>query len=375
MEKSRLFVGLSIAQVIITVLSGLATIAISAFVFHDGHRPSGVLGVLLGLLVFACIPSFIWPAYKKNLDQYRASKLSKAAPASPTPPVPVLVPVEFNIDTYWKPLLVDGVDLSAAGFRATIEDQAKNLWKNPLIVLRDTALRRLVVLRNHRVPWVYSIRWEKLEIELTIAEILGRVRRWAASWHDQFHPCKLTAEALQEAVACQSGEALVQWLDGFLRGKIVDNEPVTGTPPHLTVLEQLTGLPSERGKGRERVCAALLRHKPGCIRVDIKDEKLPKGLVWKENAGLEQIILKLPAPGWVGLVRGYAALIFDDGDRAGADGTVLTWDDIDTILNEQFDEASCKMAGAAEEIRRAVFNSEMLRMGIGASVAQPLPLA
>lgn len=374
MEKSRLFVGLSIAQVIITALSGLATIAMSVIAFHDGHRPTGVLGVLIGLLVLACIPLYVWPAYKKNLDQHRASKLTQAAPPSPTPPAPVLVPVEFNIETYWKPMLAYG-DLSAAAFRATVEGQAKNLWKYPLIVLRDPVLRRMIVLRNHRVPWVCSIRWEKLEIELTIAEILGRVRRWVATWHDQFHPRKATADALQEAVACQSGEALVQWLDGFLREKIVDNEPVTETPPHLTVLEQLTGLPSERGKGRERVCAALLRHKPGCIRVEIKDDKLPAGLVWKEVAGLEQIILKLPAPGWVGMVSGYAGLIFDDSDLVGADGTMLTWDEIDAILNEQFDEASLKMAGAAEEIRRAVFNSEMLRMGIGVSVAQPLPLA
>ena len=374
MEKSRIYVGLSIAQMVFTVLSGLTTIAISAFVFHDGHHPSGVLGVLLGLLMFACIPLFLWPAYKKNLDQHRASNLSKAAPASAAPPAPVLVPMEFNIDTYWNPLLVDG-DLSAEAFRATVEGQAKNLWKNPLIVIRDPALRRLIVLRNNQVPWVKAIRWEKLEIELTIAEILGRVRRWASTWHDQFHPCKATADALQEAVACQSGEALVQWLDGFLRGKIVDNKPVVGIPPHLTVLEQLTGSPSERVKGRERVCSALLRHKPGCIRVEIKDDKLPSGLEWKEVAGLEQIILKLPAPGWIGLLSGYAALLFDDSDLVGGDGTVLTEEEIDTILTEQFDEASCKMAGAVEDIRRAVFNSEMLQMGIGASVVQPQPLA
>ena len=370
MEKSRLFVGLSLAQVIITALSGLATIAMSGIAFHDGHRPIGVLGGLIGLLVLACIPLYVWPAYKKNLDQYRASKLSKAAPASAVPPAPVLVPVEFNIDTYWKPRHVPG-DLSASVFRATVEGQAKNLWKHPVIVIRDPALGRLIVLRNNQVPWVKAIRWEKLEIELTIAEILGRVRRWASTWHDQFHPCKATADALQEAVACQSGEALVQWLDGFLRGKIIDNEPVIGTPPHLSVLEQLTGSPSERSKGRERVCAALLRHKPGCIQVEIKDDKLPAGLAWKEAAGLEQLILKLPAPGWIGLLSGYAALLYDDSDLVGADGTVLAWEKIDEILTEQFDEASCKMAGAAEDIRRAVFSSEMLQ--IGGSLPQSLP--
>ena len=45
--------------------------------------------------------------------------------------------------------------------------------------------------------------------------------------------------------------------------------------------------------------------------------------------------------------------------------------DIDEILTEQFDEASCKMAGAAEDIRRAVFSSEMLQ--IGGSLPQSLP--
>ena len=370
MERSRIVVALSLVQVLIAVLGGLATITTSVLAFHDGQRAGGVLGVLIGLLIFSSIPLLWWPSYKRELNQYQASKLSKVAPASPAPPAPMLVPVEFNIDTYWKPMLAYG-DLSAAGFRATVEGQAKNLWKYPIIVLRDPVLRRMIVLRNHRVPWVCSIRWEKLEIELTIAEILGRVRRWVSTWHDQFHPCKATADALQEAVACQSGEALVQWLDGFLRGKIIDNEPVTGTPPHLTVLEQLTGSPSERGKGRERVCAALLRHKPGCIQVEIKDDKLPAGLAWKEAAGLEQLILKLPAPGWIGLLSGYAALLYDDSDLVGADGTVLAWEKIDEILTEQFDEASCKMAGAAEDIRRAVFSSEMLQ--IGGSLPQSLP--
>ena len=370
MERSRIVVALSLVQVLIAVLGGLATITTSVLAFHDGQRAGGVLGVLIGLLIFSSIPLLWWPSYKRELNQYQASKLSKVAPASPAPPAPMLVPVEFNIDTYWKPRHVPG-DLSASVFRATVEGQAKNLWKHPVIVIRDPALGWLIVLRNNQVPWVKAIRWEKLEIELTIAEILGRVRRWASTWHDQFHPCKATADALQEAVACQSGEALVQWLDGFLRGKIIDNEPVTGTPPHLTVLEQLTGSPSERGKGRERVCAALLRHKPGCIQVEIKDDKLPAGLAWKEAAGLEQLILKLPAPGWIGLLSGYAALLYDDSDLVGADGTVLAWEKIDEILTEQFDEASCKMAGAAEDIRRAVFSSEMLQ--IGGSLPQSLP--
>ena len=371
MEKSRLFVGLSIAQVIITVLSGLATLAISIPVIQSGQRLVGCLCILLGLSALILATLFVWPAYKKNLDQYRASKLSKAAPASPTPPAPVLVPVEFNIDTYWKPLLVDG-DLSATGFRATIERQVTNLWKHPIIVIRDPALRRMTVLRNHQVPWVKAIIWERLEIELTIAEILGRVRRWISTWPYQFQPCEAITDAPQEGAACQSGEALVQWLDGFLRETIMDNESVIGTPPHLSVIRQLTGVPSERAQGRERVCAALLRHKPSCIQIKIKDEKLPSGLTWKEIAGLERIILKLPAPGWIGLLRGYVALVFDDSDLVGADGTVLTWDEINKILTNEFDCVSCKMAWAPEYRRQAVFSSEMQEIG-GGSLYQPLP--
>ncbi len=124
------------------------------------------------------------------------------------PPLGSAPVAQFDAETYFQATWRDA-DLSHEHFQRSIDEAAKDLWRFPLILLRDRARGRLVAMRNTKVPWVSRLSWEKMERELTIAEILARIGLWIDSWQDFIGSGKANSADFEKAMAFQSKEAFL----------------------------------------------------------------------------------------------------------------------------------------------------------------------
>lgn len=298
----------------------------------------------------------------------RAMEQAKEA-AQPQPDQPMRMPAlgaetaaQFSADSYFQATWQDA-DLSHDNFQRSIDTAAKDLWRFPLVLLRDRARGRLVAMRNMKVPWVNKLSWEKMERELTIAEILARVGRWIDSWQEFIAGGKTNSADFEKAMAAQSREPILAWLDRYLRdhdGKY-DNTPddhADGQYGDRSTLELLCGELDEREVGRERLCAALLAHKPACIPLRAVADDLPRGMLWKDEAMLERFVLNLPVPGWAGVLRGTVGMMYDDSDPKAGNGSLLQDADIAQIVSALVHEATVGVCEAAADIRQAVMSAD-----------------
>lgn len=375
---------------VLTILSAwiaLALFAAAGRAMSAGYPVSAMIIAVVGTGILSLGLLKMLPSYCQSLttesvlqaglrhaeEIARAMEGAKeAAPAEvPAPDQPMKMPplgsapvAQFDADTYFQATWRDA-DLSHDNFQRSIDAAAKDLWCFPLILLRDQARGRLVAMRNTKVPWVNRLSWEKMERELTIAEILARVGRWVESWQDFIGGGKANSVAFEKAMVAQNKEPIFTWLDNYLRDHerpvTLDNTPdgqSDGEFADRSTLELLCGELDEREVGRERLAMVLLAQKPACIPLRAVADALPRGILWKDSALLERFVLRLPVPGWAGVIRGTVGMMYDDSDPQAGNGSLLRDAEIALIVTTLVHEATAGVSEAAADIRQAVMSKD-----------------